>query len=160
MTVPCAHSFLVPLFPISRSYSVKLMPQLKPISCQPSAFQREELSAEGGRGAAQSQIQPHHPDLGHLQRTRVLLHSHRIHEQWLPRPAAPPGSYMRKPRALPLTLSRHLNPNVAQHNQRKRLSDRCCCCVETARRSRLCTYCCCVTACAVGRKAKLKSFER
>lgn len=58
-----------------------------------TVFQREELSAEGGRGAPQSQIQPHHPDLRHLQRTGVLLHSHRIHEQWLSGPVAPRGSY-------------------------------------------------------------------
>lgn len=125
VNVLCAHSFLVPLFPNCRSYGVKLMvfafvPQLKLIVCQPSAFQREELPAEGGRGAPQSQIQPHHPDLGHLQRTRVLLHSHRIHEQWLPRPAAAPGSCMWK---LPPTLSHRLNPNVATHTKEEEESE-------------------------------------
>lgn len=51
-------------------------------------FQREEVSAEGGGGASQSQVQLHHPDLWHLQRTRVLLHHHRVHEQWLSGPAS------------------------------------------------------------------------
>lgn len=57
-------------------------------------FQREELPAEGGRGASQGQIQLHHPDLWNLQRARVLLHSHRVYEQWLFGPVAPRGSYM------------------------------------------------------------------
>lgn len=58
-----------------------------------AVFQREELPAEGGRGAPQSQVQLHHPDLRHLQRARVLLHRHRVYEQWLSGPAAPRGSY-------------------------------------------------------------------
>lgn len=59
-----------------------------------AAFQTQEQPAEGGRGAPQSQVQLHHPDLWHLQRARVLLHHHRVHEQWLPGPVAPRGRSM------------------------------------------------------------------
>lgn len=56
-----------------------------------AVLQGEKLSAEGGRGAPQGQIQLHNPDLWRLQRTRVLLHCDRVYEQWLPGPAAARG---------------------------------------------------------------------
>lgn len=113
---------------------VSFVPKLQKIHCKIDAsgfcaaveidllhtvFQREELSSEGGRGAPQSQIQPHHPDLRHLQRTWVLLHSHRIHEQWLSGPVAPRGSYMGKHRALHLHSSWCWNSNTAKAGRRE-----------------------------------------